>query len=100
MPDNDRLTDDVPADAPPDQTRRWSLVGPGIVAAATAVRGTLSGLCQPTYVLDIPGGHGKAPLASPSLREDGEAYEVRDRGADARGARPRHRARRHRRRCR
>lgn len=38
-----------------------------------------SGVAQPTYVLDIPGGHGKAPLASPSLREDGEAYEVRDR---------------------
>lgn len=38
-----------------------------------------SGLAQPTYVLDIPGGHGKAPLASPSLREDGEAYAVRDR---------------------
>ena len=38
-----------------------------------------SGIAQPTYVLDIPGGHGKAPLASPSLREDGDAYEVRDR---------------------
>ncbi|MFZ0100988.1 MAG: hypothetical protein WAL49_01735, partial [Pseudolabrys sp.] len=22
-----------------------------------------SGLCQPTYVLDIPGGHGKSPIA-------------------------------------
>jgi lysine 2,3-aminomutase len=38
-----------------------------------------SGLAQPTYVLDIPGGHGKAPLASPSLRETDSAYEVRDR---------------------
>jgi lysine 2,3-aminomutase len=27
-----------------------------------ALRGRLSGLCQPTYVLDIPGGHGKAPV--------------------------------------
>ncbi|MEO6338587.1 MAG: lysine-2,3-aminomutase-like protein [Caulobacteraceae bacterium] len=27
-----------------------------------AIRGDLSGLCQPTYVLDIPGGHGKAPI--------------------------------------
>ncbi|MBK1794629.1 lysine-2,3-aminomutase-like protein [Devosia sp. WQ 349] len=27
------------------------------------LRGRLSGLCQPTYVLDIPGGHGKSPLA-------------------------------------
>jgi lysine 2,3-aminomutase len=27
-----------------------------------ALRGRLSGLCQPTYVLDIPGGHGKTPV--------------------------------------
>lgn len=26
------------------------------------LRGRLSGLCQPEYVLDIPGGHGKAPI--------------------------------------
>ena len=26
------------------------------------LRGRLSGLCQPTYMLDIPGGHGKSPL--------------------------------------
>ena len=26
------------------------------------LRGRYSGLCQPTYVLDIPGGHGKAPV--------------------------------------
>src|SRR4051795_3992758 len=27
-----------------------------------ALRGRLSGLCQRTYVLDIPGGHGKSPV--------------------------------------
>nr|WP_295109156.1 lysine-2,3-aminomutase-like protein [uncultured Caulobacter sp.] len=27
-----------------------------------ALRGTVSGLAQPTYVLDIPGGHGKVPV--------------------------------------
>lgn len=27
-----------------------------------ALRGLISGVCQPTYVLDIPGGHGKIPL--------------------------------------
>ena len=27
-----------------------------------ALRGAVSGLCQPTYVLDIPGGHGKVPV--------------------------------------
>jgi lysine 2,3-aminomutase len=26
------------------------------------LRGRVSGLCQPTYVLDIPGGHGKVPV--------------------------------------
>jgi lysine 2,3-aminomutase len=31
-------------------------------ALVQALRGRLSGLCQPTYVLDIPGGHGKVPL--------------------------------------
>jgi lysine 2,3-aminomutase len=28
----------------------------------TALRGRVSGLCQPEFVLDIPGGHGKAPV--------------------------------------
>ena len=30
-------------------------------ALAKALRGRLSGIAQPTYVLDIPGGHGKVP---------------------------------------
>ena len=38
-----------------------------------------SGIAQPTYVLDIPGGHGKAPLASQAVREGEDGYEVRDR---------------------
>ncbi len=32
-------------------------------ALVRALRGRLSGLAQPTYVLDIPGGHGKVPAA-------------------------------------
>ena len=32
-------------------------------ALVRSLRGNLSGLCQPEYVLDIPGGHGKSPLA-------------------------------------
>ena len=36
-----------------------------------ALRGRLSGLCQPTYVLDIPGGHGKAPIGPNYLSRDG-----------------------------
>ena len=31
-------------------------------ALMKALRGRYSGLCQPTYVLDIPGGHGKVPV--------------------------------------
>jgi lysine 2,3-aminomutase len=35
-----------------------------------ALRGRLSGLCQPTYVLDIPGGHGKSPIGPSYLSQD------------------------------
>jgi len=31
-------------------------------AIMRALRGRYSGLCQPTYMLDIPGGHGKSPV--------------------------------------
>ena len=31
-------------------------------ALMKALRGRLSGLAQPTYVLDVPGGHGKVPV--------------------------------------
>ncbi|MFD1747142.1 lysine-2,3-aminomutase-like protein [Rhizobium helianthi] len=50
--------------------------GQKIVAA---LRGQLSGLCQPTYVLDIPGGHGKAPIGTNAIQrnEDG-SYSVSD----------------------
>lgn len=44
-----------------------------------ALRGFVSGLCQPTYVLDIPGGFGKVPLTPQSLRQTGAGdYEVQD----------------------
>ncbi len=36
-----------------------------------ALRGRHSGLCQPEYVLDIPGGHGKSPIGPDYLSEDG-----------------------------
>src|SRR5205814_890907 len=32
-------------------------------ALVAALRGRVSGLCQPSYVLDIPGGYGKVSLA-------------------------------------
>ena len=34
-----------------------------------AMRGAVSGLCQPTYILDIPGGHGKVPVGPDYLSE-------------------------------
>ena len=37
-----------------------------------SLRGRLSGLCQPTYVLDIPGGHGKSPIGPNYLTRDGD----------------------------
>ncbi|MDP3854603.1 lysine-2,3-aminomutase-like protein [Phenylobacterium sp.] len=40
-------------------------------ALMRALRGDYSGLCQPTYVLDIPGGHGKAPVGPSYLSADG-----------------------------
>jgi len=33
------------------------------------LRGRVSGLCQPDYVLDIPGGHGKAPIGPTYLSQ-------------------------------
>jgi lysine 2,3-aminomutase len=36
-----------------------------------ALRGRVTGLAWPTYVLDIPGGHGKVPLGPDYLEADG-----------------------------
>ncbi|AJY47406.1 lysine 2,3-aminomutase [Martelella endophytica] len=38
------------------------------------LRGRVSGICQPTYVLDIPGGHGKVPIGPDFLREPAKGY--------------------------
>jgi lysine 2,3-aminomutase len=44
-----------------------------------ALRGRLSGLCQPDYVLDIPGGRGKSPIGPNYLTRDAEGgYRVED----------------------
>ena len=39
-------------------------------ALMRGLRGRVSGLCQPGYVLDIPGGHGKSPIG-PGYLEGG-----------------------------
>jgi len=43
-----------------------------------AVRGRVSGLCQPTYVLDIPGGHGKSPIGPNYVNGSAGEYLVDD----------------------
>ncbi|KQS81291.1 lysine 2,3-aminomutase [Rhizobium sp. Leaf384] len=47
-------------------------------ALVAALRGSISGLCQPVYVLDIPGGHGKAVIASPSIVRTDAGHRVED----------------------
>jgi lysine 2,3-aminomutase len=43
-------------------------------ALVAALRGRVSGLCQPAYVLDIPGGHGKVPVG-PAYYADGRVTD-------------------------
>jgi lysine 2,3-aminomutase len=50
-------------------------------ALLRALHGRYSGLCQPHYVLDIPGGHGKSPIGPTYLSADGSQI------IDFRGAR-------------
>jgi lysine 2,3-aminomutase len=42
------------------------------------LRGQVSGLCQPTYVLDVPGGFGKAPVGPAYVVQDGETTWIED----------------------
>jgi lysine 2,3-aminomutase len=58
-------------------------------ALMRSLRGRVSGLCQPDYVLDIPGGHGKAPVgpnylspANSLSREREQPVETRYRVVD------------------
>jgi lysine 2,3-aminomutase len=41
-----------------------------------ALRGRVSGLCQPDYVLDIPGGHGKVPVGPNYLSPENSSPEA------------------------
>jgi lysine 2,3-aminomutase len=47
-------------------------------ALMKSLRGRLSGLAQPTYVLDVPGGHGKVPIGPGYLGDDPDALTVED----------------------
>jgi lysine 2,3-aminomutase len=48
------------------------------------LRGRLSGLCQPEYVLDIPGGHGKSPVGPVYLATEDSFAAERERPAETR----------------
>lgn len=48
-------------------------------ALVAGLRGRVSGLAQPTYILDIPGGYGKAVITPGVIRSTGDGcYSVRD----------------------
>jgi lysine 2,3-aminomutase len=47
-------------------------------ALMRGLRGRVSGLCQPEYVLDIPGGHGKVPVG-PTYLDHGKVADWRGR---------------------
>ncbi len=50
--------------------------GQKIVAS---LRGRISGLCQPAYILDIPGGYGKAVIGESSIRKTADGcFSVSD----------------------
>jgi lysine 2,3-aminomutase len=65
----------------PDMARGTSHFRVGIedgLALTRQLRATLSGLVQPTYVLDIPGGFGKVPLDSTNVEKTGTGHRIRD----------------------
>jgi lysine 2,3-aminomutase len=47
-------------------------------ALVGALLGRLSGLCQPTYVVDIPGGYGKAPVGPAYAAREGRGWRIED----------------------
>lgn len=48
-------------------------------ALVAGLRGRVSGLCQPTYILDIPGGYGKSVIGASAIRTSGDGcYTVSD----------------------
>lgn len=42
------------------------------------LRGNVSGICLPQYVLDIPGGKGKVPVGPAYLEDLGSSYQIKD----------------------
>jgi lysine 2,3-aminomutase len=65
------------ADLAPGTTHLRTDIATG-QALMRALRGRVSGLCQPTYVLDLPGGHGKVPVGSCYVVEEGGGGVIED----------------------
>ena len=63
------------ADLAPGTSHFRTTLGDGQALMRT-LRGRLSGLAQPTYVLDIPGGYGKVPVGPGYVDMCGEAGAV------------------------
>jgi lysine 2,3-aminomutase len=47
-------------------------------ALVRALLGRISGLCQPIYVIDIPGGHGKSPVGPAYAAHEGDGWRIAD----------------------
>ena len=65
----------------PDLARGTSHFRLGIeegLVLARALRARISGLAQPTYVLDLPGGHGKVVLDSANVEKTAQGHRIRD----------------------
>ena len=76
----------------PDLARGTAHFRAGIATGQRLVRslrGRVSGLCQPIYVLDIPGGYGKVPIAPCAVTPDESSggWTIED-GAGVRHAYP------------
>jgi len=65
------------ADLAPGTARFRIGIGKG-QALMRALRGRLSGVAQPAYVLDIPGGAGKSPIGPGYLTTEDGTYQVED----------------------
>jgi lysine 2,3-aminomutase len=64
-----------------DLARGTSHFRTGIAAGqrlVNSLRGRISGLCQPAYVLDIPGGYGKAPIGRCAVTRSSAGWIVED----------------------
>jgi len=51
-------------------------------ALMRALRRRLSGLAMPTYVIDIPGAHGKVPIGPNYVEAEGDDYRIAAPGGD------------------